>query len=206
MRPILIPVADGMSSPFGDHVDVFVVRHEIGDAYRMVSVDDRFFPTSADIEAIVRVCNEPLVYRFLFRDRIGGRPYVAQDARDFLAWAREGWISGEQMVFLLRDLRGEITAAIDLGALDESRAALIGYWCSSFHGGLMTNTIDRLAELALDAGYLKFIALVEAENVRSISVLKRTGFIHVGSEEHPISFIGQPVGMTVKFRRYERAL
>ena len=195
-----------MGNPFGDHVDVFVVRHEFGDVYRMVSIDDRFLPTPADIRAIVRVCNEPLVYGFLFRDRIGSRPYVEQDARDFLAWAREGWSSGERMFFLLLDPLGEIAAAIDIGALDESRAALVGYWCSSFHSGLMTNSVERLAELALDAGYLKFVALAEAENVRSISVLKRTGFTHVGSEEQPISFIGRPVGKTVKFRRYERAL
>ena len=195
-----------MGNPFGDHVDVFVVRHEVGDVYRMVSIDERFLPTPDDIQAIVRVCNEPLVYRFLFRDRIGGRPYVEQDARDFLAWAREGWSSGEQMSFLLLDPFGEIAAAIDVGALEESRSARIGYWCSSYHGGLMTNTVERLAELAMEAGYLKFIAFVEAENVRSISVLKRTGFIHVGSEEQPILFMDRPVGMTVKFRRYERAL
>jgi RimJ/RimL family protein N-acetyltransferase len=195
-----------MGNPFGDHVDVFVVRHEVGDVYRMVSIDDRFLPTPDDIQAIVRVCNEPLVYRFLFRERIGGRPYVEQDARDFLAWAREGWSSGEQMFFLLLDPLGEIAAAIDVGGLDESRSARIGYWCSSYHGGLMTNTVERLAELALEAGYFKFVAFVEAENVRSISVLKRTGFIHVGSEEQPILFMDRPVGVTVKFRRYERAL
>ena len=195
-----------MSNPFGDHVDAIVVRHEFGDAYRMVSIDEHFYPTPADIQAIVRICNEPLVYRFLFRDRIGGRPYVEQHARDFLAWAREGWLSGEQMVFLLRDSRGEIAAAIDIDALEESRAARIGYWCRSFHSGLMSNTVERLTELALEAGYLKFIAFVEAENVRSISVLKRTGFTHVGSEEQPLLFMDQPVGITVKFRRYERAL
>ena len=195
-----------MNNPFGDHIDVFVIRHEVGEVYRMTSIDDRFYAIPDDIQAIVRICNEPLVYGSLFRDRIGGRPYGEQDAWDFLEWAREGWASGEQMVFLLRDPHGEIAAAIDIGTLDESRAALIGYWCSSYHGGLMTNAVERLAELALDVGYLKFVAVAEADNVRSISVLKRTGFTHVGSEELPISFIGRPVGKTVKFRRYERAL
>ena len=174
--------------------------------YRMVSIDDRFFSTAEDISTIVRICNEPLVYGSLFRDRLDGRPYTEQDAHDFIAWAREGWSSGEQMFFLLLDPRGEIAAAIDIRALDESRASLIGYWCSSYHSGLMTNAVERLAELALQAGYLKFVALVECENVRSISVLKRTGFTHVGSEEQPLTFIGRPVGKTVKFRRYERAL
>jgi len=195
-----------MGNPFGDHVDVFVVRHEVGDVYRMVSIDDRFFPTASDIETIVHICNEPLVYGFLFRDRLEGRPYEEQDARDFLAWARECWASGEQMFFLVLDPLGQIAAAIDIAAPDESHAGLVGYWCSSYHSGLMTNTVERLAELALQAGYLKFIALVECENVRSISVLKRTGFTHVGSVEQPISFLGRPLDKTVKFRRYERAL
>jgi len=196
----------GMSSPFGNHVEVAIVRHGFGDEYTMESVDDRFLLSDSDVRTIARICNEPLVYRFLFRDRIGGRPYTGQDARDFIDWARSGWSSGQQMVFLLRDPHGEIGAAIDIGPLDESRDALIGYWASSFHRGLMTNTVERLAELSVNAGYSKLVALAEAENVRSISILKRAGFTHVGAAVHPVTFMGQPVGIDLRFRRYERAL
>ena len=88
-----------MSSPFGEHVDVPVERHDTGETYRMVSIDAGYEASDEDIASIVRICNEPLVYRFLFRDRLDGRVYDERDARDFVEWARGGWISGEHTSF-----------------------------------------------------------------------------------------------------------
>ncbi|MBN1855670.1 MAG: GNAT family N-acetyltransferase [Dehalococcoidia bacterium] len=195
-----------MSSPFGEHVDVPVAQYDTGDTYRMVSIDAGYEASEEDIASIVSICNEPLVYRFLFRDRLDGNAYAEQDAQEFLDWARNGWISGRHCFFLLRSPGGVIATCIDIGELDESGEALVGYWAGAYHRGVITNAMDRLAELAADAGYRKLVSLVEEENLRSLAVLKRTGFTHVGSQEHSLTRLDRPVGKTLKFRRYERAL
>jgi RimJ/RimL family protein N-acetyltransferase len=195
-----------MSSPFGEHVDVPVEQYETGEMYRMVSIDAGYEASDNDIASIVRICNEPLVYRFLFRDRLGGMTYGEEDAREFLAWAQNGWTSGQHMCFLIRDPDGVVATCMDIGELDDSGEAMVGYWSSAFHRGVITNAMDRLAQLAADAGYRKVVSLVEEENLRSLAVLKRAGFSHVGSQEHSLTRLDRPVGVTLKFRRYERAL
>lgn len=162
--------------------------------------------SDADITGIVAICNEPLVWRFLFRDRLGGRRYQERDARDFAAWARNGWESGEQMVFLLRDACGHIGACVDIGRRDASGEALIGYWAGARHRGVVTNAVECLARLAAEAGYLKLVALVEPENMRSSAVLQRTGFSLSGWQEQPVTFLDSPVDLTIRFLRYERTL
>ena len=196
-----------MNSPFGAHVDTPVERFGVPQVYRMRSMDAGAMFSKDDISVIVRICNEPLLWRFLFRDRLGGRPrYQEQDALAFLDWARAGWISGEHMIFVLRDENEHIGACVDVGRLDESREALIGYWAGAHHRGVMTNALVRLAQLSKEAGYLKLVALVEPENVRSARVLTRAGFTWLGSEEHPITVFDQPVGRALRYLRYERAL
>jgi len=195
-----------MNSPFGDHVDVPVECHGSGEPYRMVSMDPGFTPDEADIEAIGSVANEPLVHRFLFLDRIGTRRYLAEDANEFVQWARDGWDSGGHLIFLLRSPAGHIGACVDVGRLDDSREALIGYWAGSRHRGLVTNAVNCLAGLAKAAGYLKLMALVEPENVRSQAVLRRAGFTHLGSAEHSITLFDRPLGTTKRFLHFELAL
>lgn len=195
-----------MSNPFGACVDVPVERHGFPGQYRMRSIDADVRLTDDDVAAVVRICNEPLVWRFLFRDRLGGRPYEKRDAREFLDWARAGWVSGEHMVFLLRDPEQHIGACVDIGRLEEAGDALIGYWSGAHHRGVMTNAVEYLARLARKAGYLKLVALVEPQNVRSAAVLARAGFSHLGFQEQSITFLDRPLGTTLRFLRYERAL
>jgi RimJ/RimL family protein N-acetyltransferase len=195
-----------VGSPFGVHVDVSIERHGAHEHYRMQSVDSSSRFSAEDVAAVVHICNEPLVWRFLFRDRLGGRRYEERDARDFENWARDGWESGVHLVFLLRGPDGRIGACVDVGRLDESGDALIGYWAGTHHRGVMTNAVECLARLAKKAGYRKLVALVEPENVRSSGVLERAGFSLVGSQEQPVTLLDRPVGMSVRFHRYERAL
>ncbi|MBN1153167.1 MAG: GNAT family N-acetyltransferase [Dehalococcoidia bacterium] len=195
-----------MRNPFGSYLEVAVVRYGTGDSYRMRSLDISCSVSDADIADIVSICNESLVWRFLFRDRLGGRSYRQEDARSFVEWARKGWESGEHMVFFLRDQEKHIGACIDIGGLAESGEALIGYWAGVHHGGVMTNAVESLSQLAAEAGYLKLVALVEGENVRSSAVLRRAGFSLSGWQEQPVTFLDSPVGLTVRFLRYERTL
>lgn len=172
----------------------------------MRSIDSATQFSEEDVADLVRICNEPLVWRFLFRDRLGGRRYGERDARDFFQWACEGWAAGTHMVFLLRDGDDRVGACVDIGPLDESGDALIGYWASAHHRGVMTNAVERLAILAAEAGYLKLSALVEPENTRSSAVLERARFSPLGVQEQPVTLFDRPVGVTVRFLRYERAL
>ncbi len=198
--------AFSMNNLFGPHVDVFVERYGTRERYRMHSIDTSFETAEGDLAALVEICNEPLTRRFLFRDRLRGRRYGEQDALDFLAWARRGWELGERMAFLLRDPDGCIGACVDVRERNESGSGYIGYWAGAHHRGVITNAVDCLAGLARDAGYLKFMALVEPENVRSAAVLNRTGFSLQGLQEQPVTFLDKPVGNTIRFLRYERAL
>ncbi len=195
-----------MNNPLGAHVDVPVERHGAREIYRMQSVDSSFHFSTEDIAMVVGICNEPPVQRFLFRDRLGGRRYDERDARDFEDWARNGGVSGRHRVFLLRDPRGHIGACVEVRGLDESGDTLVGYWAGAHHRGVVTNAVECLARLAKEAGYPKLVAVVEPENVRSTGVLERAGFSLVGSEERPITFFDKPVGKTIQFLRYERAL
>ena len=195
-----------MRNPFGARVDVGVQRYGAPDCYRMQSIDPVSRFSEDDAVTMVRICNEPLVWRFLFRDRLGGRRYTEHDALDFLEWARKGWESGEHMVFLLRDPLGHIGACVDIGRRDESGEALIGYWAGAHHRGVMTNAVERLASMAEAAGYLKLVALVERENVRSIAVVRRAGFSLLGWQEQPVTLLDKSLGTTIRFHRYERAL
>jgi RimJ/RimL family protein N-acetyltransferase len=187
-------------------VDVPVERHGSGESYRLVSLDSGFAPEEGDIETIVAVANEPLVHRFLFRDRIGTRRYLAADAGEFLQWARDGWSSGEHLIFFLRSPAGDIGACVDVGRLDESREALIGYWASTYHRGVVTNAVNCLAGISKTVGYLKLMALVEPENTRSQGVLRRAGFTRLGSVEQPITLFDRPVGTTKRFLHFDRVL
>jgi len=195
-----------MSSPFGEHVDVPVERHDTGETYRMVSIDAGYEASDEDIASIVSICNEPLVYRFLFRDKLEGRAYSEQDVRDFVAWARGGWLSGEHLVFLIRAPDDVIAACIDVGVLDESGRGFSGYWSSDLHRGVMTNAMECLATLSKDVGYRTLYTFVEEENLRSLAVLKRAGFTHVGFQDYALTILDRPVGKTMRLRRYERAL
>jgi RimJ/RimL family protein N-acetyltransferase len=195
-----------MKSPFGAHVDVPVVRYATCEVYRLMSIDDRMAESEADIRRVVVICNEPLVYSLLFRDRMGGRPYAEEDARDFFRWAKDGWVSGDHLFFLVRDPAGEIAACIDIGGLDDSRAAAIGCWASSVHRGLMTNVVKSLAVMAGRVGYRRLVAFIEPRNVRSTAVVSRVGFVPAGVERLPLTFLDRPLGKTLEFRRWEYAL
>lgn len=138
--------------------------------------------TAERLLEVTRACNEPGVYEWLFRERLGGEPYPPEDAAQFFEWAHEGWRNGTHFVFLLLSPKGEIVGALDLKSANLKEAE-VGYWLSQSHSGVMTNAVLTLAGLARAAGYQKLFARVRPANDRSAAVLRRAGFALSGELE-----------------------
>jgi hypothetical protein len=96
--------------------------------------------SSDHIARIVSICNEPLVYDFLFRRQLAGKPYDESTASSFLSWATRGWAEKTHYVFLVVDGVEKIDAAVDIKS-NHLRDAEIGYWASSESTGAATNAV-----------------------------------------------------------------
>jgi RimJ/RimL family protein N-acetyltransferase len=176
-----------------------------GGKYRLISIDGNFKASEDDLKTITKICNEELVYRFLFQDRLKGSPYLINDALKFVIWARDCWEKSESFFFLIRDEDNHIVACLDINSNNLENAA-IGYWATKNHPGVMTNAVNRLCALAKEAGYKKFYALVEPVNIRSIGVLQRAGFTYTGTKMDEILFMDRPLGKQLLFNMYEKSL
>lgn len=173
--------------------------------YRLLSIDGNFKASEDDLKNITKICNEELVYRFLFQDRLKGSPYIINDARKFIVWARDCWEKGESFFFLIRDEDNNIVACLDINS-NNLESAAIGYWATKNSPGIMTNAVKRLCTIAKKAGYKKFYALVEPVNIRSIGVLQRAGFTYTGTKMEDLLFMDMPVGKQLLFNTYEKLL
>jgi RimJ/RimL family protein N-acetyltransferase len=131
---------------------------------------------------IAGICNEPLVYDFLFRSRLGGREYGEEMAEQFLSWAAEGWAKRTHYVFIVTSRADRVVAALDIKSND-LYGPEIGYWASSKHPGVTTPAVGLLCSIALEAGYKKLVGLTLPENERSAQVLRRNAFVDLGLVE-----------------------
>lgn len=139
--------------------------------------------TETDLVKICEMCNQPLIYDVLFKERLNGLPYSLQDASKFIQWAAEGWKCQQWFVFLIRRNQGlgEIIAAIDIKSPNLENGE-IGYWADCNHHGIMTNAVRRICELAFRAGYRNLFACALPTNKRSQSLLIRSGFSSDGRQ------------------------
>lgn len=138
---------------------------------------DAIVPSSSNIADLVRICNEPAIYSFLFGEVLDGVPYGEQMARDFLDWSAQGWREGTYFVFVVTTADDRLAAAIDLKSADLA-ASEIGYWCSIEHRGLMGATVAALCSVAAAAGFRSLFVRVRHANTRSQDVALRNGFVH----------------------------
>ena len=173
--------------------------------YRLISIDSTFKASESDLETITKICNEELVYRFLFQDRLKGSAYIISDARKFIIWAQDCWKKGEGFFFFIRDEHNNIVACLDINSYNLDRAA-IGYWATENAPGIMTNAVKHLCKIAKKAGYKKLYALVEPVNIKSIGVLQRTGFTYTGTKMEDLLFMERPMGKRLLFNIYEKLL
>ncbi len=136
-----------------------ILRYPSNEPCELQSLDSSMQLTNADIEAVVNICNEKLVYNVLFSRILNGQPYSKAGAERFFAWACEGWDTNSWFVFIIRNSRKDIIAAIDIKS-NTTDAAETGYWASASSPGIMTNAMFQLCDLAKEAGYRSLYALV----------------------------------------------
>lgn len=133
------------------------------------------------VRQLTFLCNEPEIYDHLFRLRLQGARFTIFHGYELLSWAVDGWKTGDYQVFFLVDQEGDIVASVDVRTWQgwqQSRgdAREIGYWCSSFHSGLMTNALSQVLRWLGEEGVVEVHARVQSENERSRGVLRRSGF------------------------------
>lgn len=167
---------------FNPPVNAVVARFPDFTEFKLESADMSRIYTQSDLEQIVKVCNEKLVYKMLFSDLFEGRKYEYKDAEYFITDAQKSWENNSKFVFLIRNEKDEIIAAIDIKSAD-LESAEIGYWISSDYPGLMTNAVKKLSELAKNTGFKKLWATTKVDNQKSQNVLKRAGFTDLGEVE-----------------------
>lgn len=151
------------------------VENELtGELYSLQAIDS-VQPERGRIEEITSICNEPEIYRWLYRDMFDGSPYPPESAYEWIEWGAEGWETGTHFVFVVLDRKGGIAAACDIKSPNLDIAE-IGYWASVKHRGIMTNAVAAMLEMAEEAGFQELCAKVLSNNVRSQAVLHRLGF------------------------------
>ncbi len=161
-------------------VHVEFERFSSGEICVLESIDGKKLYDNSDFGEIASICNQKLVYDFLFKEKLKDRPYTQEDAKDFISWAQEGWRRNEYFVFLIRNSRNKIMAAVDIKSND-IKSAEIGYWSSSDTPGIMTNAVTILCTVAMQAGFGELYGLTVPNNIRSQNVLSRAGFKNEGN-------------------------
>ena len=182
-----------------------IQRHASNEVYFLQSLDESLQVSGSDLSVIVRRCNEALIYKYIFKDALEGRPYAIADARMFVEWTKRGWRENRHFVFLIKNPGGKIVGCIGISS-DILTASAIGYWMTSTVSGVMTNVLNCLVDIAREAGYRKLSALVEPDNVKSSNLLERVEFVHTSSPIERLSFLGKPIGKRKTFHCYEREL
>ncbi|MEO6062788.1 MAG: GNAT family N-acetyltransferase [Thermoflexales bacterium] len=163
-------------------VRIALANARTGELYTLESLDDiaHFGPQAA--AQVAAVCSELLLYERLFRHRLDGHPYDEANGWRFLTWAESHWREGTAFVFVITHPLDGIVGALDIKSTDMDGAE-IGYWLSARHGGVMTNAVTLMRDLAWAAGYRALFALTDPDNTRSQAVLNRVGFVEDGMFE-----------------------
>lgn len=143
-------------------------------AYTLVRADS-LAQTETEMADLVSACNEPLIYHWLFAERLSGQPYTAAQASSFFTWMRRGWQEQTFFVFALLSPCGRLVGLLDIKSPDLDGAE-VGYWLSARHGGLMTLALSALQILAGQAGYRSLYARIRPGNTRSQAVAVRLGW------------------------------
>lgn len=149
---------------------------------KIIPVSDKIRLTDKNIDEIVEICNQELVYELLFREKLNGEKYKRLNAKSFVTWANKGWKESLYFVYLARLKDGKIVGAIDIKS-NNLDLGEIGYWMDINFPGYMTNIVFGLAQQAKRVGFRKLVAYTKLENIKSKGVLERAGFDYSGQEK-----------------------
>jgi len=138
-------------------------------------------PGEADVPAITRACQDPLIQRFTFVPV----PYSEEDARTFVATAPRRREAGEALALVIAPRDGdELLGTVGVQRFDrEHRTADIGYWVApgARGRGAATRAVRLLAPWALRELQLARIQLdADIDNIPSQRVAERAGFVREG--------------------------
>jgi RimJ/RimL family protein N-acetyltransferase len=140
---------------------------------------DHVQPELERVTEITRICNESLVYEFLWKDILGGNPYPPEKATGFIKWGGDGWKKGSHFVFLVLTESGEVAAALDIKSAN-TESSEIGYWASQSHPAIISTAVEAMCGLASAASYKGLFGRVRPDNTGSKKVLIRCGFLPSG--------------------------
>jgi RimJ/RimL family protein N-acetyltransferase len=162
-----------------------LINYKTQEVFHLISLDSYFEVTQVVMDQIIAICNEALVYAFVFEKYLNGVPYSVANANYFIQWAKEGWLKNIRFVFLIITSNNQVAGTIDIRT-NNLDGGEIGAWLSGKHSGVMTNAVLKLMELANAAGYKKMFAWVAPTNARSIGALQRLGFIDVSPADEAL--------------------
>lgn len=164
-----------MHPSFPRSISIPVINFLTGDKYTLCRIDS-INPEDEILEEIITICNQKNIYSWLFEPVFHGRSYERSDAQKLFEGGITGWRKNEKFVFLLMNADGLPAACIDIKSSNLEYAE-IGYWSSTEHRGVMTNTVLELVDLAREAGFKRLFGRTRKENKGSSKVLERVGFV-----------------------------
>jgi len=147
------------------------------------------WPNDAATQTLIsRKCNQPLIYQFLFKEKFKGRPYAQSDAKDFMSWAHKGWAEQSYFVFFIADHEQQIVGTLDIKS-NSTKSAEVGFWSDAETPGNLSNALLEMIHVAKATGFNKFHAYALPNNLKSVGVLQRTGFIEKLNRSDRDSFL-----------------
>ncbi|MGV9379776.1 GNAT family N-acetyltransferase [Nonomuraea sp. NPDC003707] len=134
-------------------------------------------PAEEDVEAIVKVCNDPVTARFL---PALPSPYRLQDAHGFLETAAAKWADGGAEFVITQD--GGYVGAIGIVRPDQWGVASIGYVVAPWARGrnVAATAARAVTDWLFDHGVRRVELQAAVENVASLRVAVKAGFLEEG--------------------------
>ena len=138
--------------------------------------------SDSDIKQIVSICNQPLIYKILFKKKLNNKPYQKKDALKFQKWANKGWKNQTWFVFTIRNKKGDIISCMDIKTTPP--IAEVGYWSNKNYPGIITNAVKEMINLAKKANYKSLFAKILPTNYKSQNLVKRVGLKYSTRENY----------------------
>lgn len=136
-------------------------------------------PRDADVPAIADACRDPEIARWIPIPT----PYLAADARAFVAFAAEGWAGRREATLVIVERRtGAVVGTVAYRPIETGRGA-IGYWLvpDARGRGLVSRAVRLVAAWAFHDPSLQRLELMTlVGNDASGRVALRCGFTHEG--------------------------